>query len=235
MTESSALRRVIRQISDKSLRRKVREVVRSPQIEVDGAVHSGMPIEESPAGLYRHHSYPGGLVEHIVASAKIALALCDVVEEVYKGKVDRDLVLAGVVLHDIFKPFTYEVNGDSYLSTYLGERVDHLTLAASELVRRKFPLDLVHIICAHHGGQAGPIWPRTIEALICHLADQADSQLNGQVLRAARYLSRRAIGEEPRQLNSKQAFEVVHSKAIEGWEGARKALEKIKRRTLSLE
>jgi 7,8-dihydroneopterin 2',3'-cyclic phosphate phosphodiesterase len=226
----SPLEQVIGRIRNKDLRRKVAEVVRNPQIQIGGAVHTGIPLEASPAGLYRHHSYPGGLVEHIAASAKIALAFCDVVEEVYGGKVDRDLVLAGIILHDIFKPFTYEVNDDSYLTTYLGERLDHLTLAAAELVRRDFPLDLIHLVCAHHGGQAGPIWPKTIEALICHLTDQADSQLNGQVLRAARYLSRRVIGEEPSQLTSKEAFEVVHSKAVEGWKGARKTLEKIRRR-----
>lgn len=202
------------------------------QIQIGDAVYTGISFEDSPAGLSRHHSYPGGLVEHIAATAKIAFAFCDAVEEVYKGKVDRDLVLAGIILHDIFKPFTYEVNDGSYLTTHLGERLDHLTLAVAELVRRDFPLDLIHIVCAHHGGQAGPIWARTLEALICHLADQADSQLNGQVLRAARYLSRRVIGEEPSQFTSKEAFEVIRSKAVEGWEGARMTLEKIRQRRL---
>ena len=97
----------------------------------------------------------------------------------------------------------------------LAERLDHLTLAVSELIRRGFPLNLIHIVCAHHGGTAGPIWPRTTEALVCHLADVTDSRLNGEVLRAARYLSRTATGEELHIGTSKEAFEIVRSKQRE--------------------
>ena len=77
------------------------------------------------------------------------------------------------------------------------------------------------------------MWPRTVEALICHLADQADSRLSGDVLRAARYLSRTATGEELVLLTSKETFEIVHSKTVEGWEGVSKAVEKIKRKRQS--
>jgi hypothetical protein len=47
------------------------------------------------------------------------------------------------------------------------------------------------------------------------------------VLRAARYLSRTATGEELHISTSKEAFEIVHSKVIEGWDGVRKTVEKI--------
>ncbi len=230
----SRLKKVISKIKGKSLRKKVVELVENPSIEIDGGVHTGMPLDAAPAGLSRHHSYPGGLIEHIVGATGIALALCDVVEKVYCGKVDRDLVLAGIVLHDIFKPLTYEMVEDgSYRMTPLAERIDHLTLIVAELVRRGFSLDLTHIVCAHHGGQVGPIWPRTVEALICHLADLTDSRLNGEVLRAARYLSRDATGEELERINSKEAFGIVHSKVVNGWEGVRKAVEKIRRDRLN--
>ena len=230
---SSHLRRIINLIKNKNLREKVAKIIENPQIKIGGAAYSGLSLETSPAGLSRHHSYPGGFVEHTVATAEIALKLCDVTEKVYGGKVNRDFVLAGVVLHDIFKPVTYKVEGEGYSTTHLGERLDHLTLITSELIRRGFPLDLVHIVCAHHGGQAGPMWPRTVEALICHLADQADSRLNGDVLRAARYLSRTATDEELTLMTSKEAFEIVHSKTVEGWEGVNKAVEKIKRKRRS--
>lgn len=232
MVRKSRLKQIVNLIRDRKLREKVMEIVEDPKVEIDGTIYSGLPLETSPAGLSRHHSYPGGFVEHIVSTTEIGLKLCDVAEKVYRGKVNHDLVVAGTVLHDIFKPLTYEVEGESYSTTVLGERLDHLTLITAELIRRDFPLDLIHVVCAHHGGQAGPMWPRTLEALICHLADQADSQLNGEVLRAARYLSRRATGEEL-GLNSKEAFEIVHSKAVEGWSGVSKAVEKIKRKRQS--
>jgi len=227
------LKKIVDKIRDKSLREKVAQLIENPTIKIEEEVYVGLPLETSPAGMSRHHSYPGGLIEHVVAMSEVALTLCDVIERVYHGKVDRDLVLSGVVLHDIFKPLIYEVgeNG-TYEATSLAERLDHLTLIVSEMVRRSFPLNLIHIVCAHHGGDAGPMWPRTVEALVCHLADVTDSRLNGEVLRAARYLSREATGEELDRLTSKEAFEIVHSKVVEGWDGVKKAVERIRQSRL---
>ena len=228
------LKKIVNKIKDKSLRSKVAELLEKPSMEIDGKVYVGLSLESSPAGISRHHSYPGGFVEHVVSTTEVALTLCDVVKKVYRGKVDRDLVVSGALLHDIFKPLTYQVekNG-TYRSTPLAERLDHLTLIVSELVRRDFPLNLIHIVCAHHGGKAGPIWPRTIEALICHLADITDSRLNGEVLRAARYLSKEATGEELDIVSSKEAFEIVRSKAVEGWDAVKKSVEKMRQRRLN--
>jgi len=225
------LKKFVNKIKDETLREKVVQFLENPTIEIDGKVYTGMPLDVSPAGMSHHHSYPGGFIEHVVATTEIALNLCNIIERVYHGKVDRDLVISGAILHDIFKPLTYEVeeNG-TYRATPLAERLDHLTLIVSEMVRRGFPLDLIHIVCAHHGGEAGPIWPRTIEALVCHLADITDSRLNGEVLRAARYLSREATGEELDIASSKEAFEVVHSKVVEGWDGVKRAVEQIRQK-----
>ena len=227
------LEKLVNKIRDETLREKVVQFLENATIEIGGKVYTGMPLESSPAGMSRHHSYPGGFIEHVVATTEIALNLCNIVKAVYHGKVDKDLVTSGTILHDIFKPLTYEVkeNG-TYGATPLAERLDHLTLIVSEMVRRGFPLDLIHIVCAHHGGEAGPIWPRTIEALVCHLADITDSRLNGEVLRAARYLSREATGEELDIVSSKEAFEVVHSKVVEGWDGVKKTVEKVRRKRL---
>jgi len=217
-------------IHDKKLREKVINLLDNPTFEINGKKYSGPSLDVSPAGLSHHHCYSGGYVEHIISTANLALAMCNSVEKVYHGKVNRDLVIAGILLHDIFKPATYEVNENgSYSSARLADYMDHLSLAISELVRRGFPLELVHIVSAHHGNY-GPIRPHTIEALICHLADLMDSRLNGDILNAAFYLTRKAVGEELRGLTSKEAFEIVYSKAVEGWEGVAKTVEKIKRK-----
>ncbi len=227
------LEKLVNKIKDEALREKVTQFLENPAIEIGGKIYTGMPLDISPAGISRHHSYPGGFIEHIVATTEIALNLCNIINRVYRGKVDRDMVVSGTILHDIFKPLTYQVDqNESYRSTALAERLDHLTLIVSEMVRRGFPLNLIHIVCAHHGGQAGPIWPRTIEALVCHLADVTDSRLNGEVLRAARYLSREATGEELDILSSKEAFDVVHSKVVGGRDGVKKTVEKIRRKRL---
>jgi putative nucleotidyltransferase with HDIG domain len=223
------IKALVDKIRDKELRKKVIELLENPVFEVGGKVYSGLPLEVSPAGLSHHHCYPGGYVEHIISTTNLALALCNSVEKVYHGKVNRDLVVAGILLHDIFKPVTYTVNEDgSYGTTSLADYMDHLSIVISELVRRGFPLELIHVISAHHG-EYGPIRPHTIEALICHLADLMDSRLNGEVLNAAAYLVRKAVGEELPGLTSKEAFEIIHSKAVEGWEGVAKIVEKMKK------
>jgi len=229
----SRLKKIVDKIVDESLREKVAQFIENPTIEIGGEVYGGLPLEISPAGISRHHSYPGGFIDHVVSTTEIALNLCNIIKRVYHGRVDKDLVISGTILHDIFKPLTYQVeeNG-TYTSTPLAERLDHLTLIVSEMVRRGFPLDLIHIVCAHHGGEAGPIWPRTVEALVCHLADVTDSRLNGEMLRAARYLSREVTGEELERLTSKEAFDVVDSKVVEGWDGVKKTVEKIRRSRL---
>lgn len=227
------LKKIVDKIGDKSLRDKVAAFIENPTIEIEGKVYSGLPLDVSPAGLSHHHGYSGGFIEHISATAEIALTLCNVVKKVYQGKIDRDIVVAGVILHDIFKPLTYVAreNG-TYGITPLGERLDHLTLIVSELVRRGFPLNLVHIVASHMGWQGSPIGPRTVEALVVHLADLADSKLNGEVLRAAQFLSREPAGIELGQLTAQEAFEIVNAKTTQGWEGVGKAVERIRERRL---
>jgi len=227
------LKRVVDKIGDRSLREKVTTFIENPTIEIEGKVYSGLTLDVSPAGVSHHHSYAGGFIEHVSSTTEIALTLCNVAKKVYHGKINRDLVVAGVILHDILKPLTYVVreNG-TYGITPLAERLDHLTLIVSELVRRGFPLDLVHIVASHMGWQHSPIGPRTAEALVVHLADVADSRLNGEVLRAAHFLSRESTGMELERLTAKEAFEIVDAKTKQGWEGVRKTIERIRQRRL---
>lgn len=157
----------------------------------------------------------------------MALALCDVVEEVYGGRVDRDIVVAGVLLHDVFKPVTYSLGkGGRFGSGGLGEFLDHNSLVIAELIRRDFPVEVVHAVAASHG-EYGPIRPHSVEALICHLADYTDSRLNGEVLSAASFLMRKHVGQELFGLSSKEAFEIVNTKNAEGESGVAKAFKKI--------
>lgn len=222
------LKSLVNKIRERRLRRRVEELLTNPTFEVDGKTYSGLPLDVSPAGLSHHHCYPGGYIEHVVSTSNLAMALCDSVEKVYNGKVNRDLVAAGVLLHDIFKPITYAVNKNgSYSPTSIADSLDHSSLAISELVRRGFPLELVHIVGAHHGDY-GPVKPRTIEALICHLADLMDSRLNGEVLGAAAFLARKATGEDLPRLTAQEAFEIISAKAAYGLDGVAKTVKDMK-------
>jgi len=210
------------EITDDELRATVLGFLRDPPMEMDAPA---LPIGVCPAGAYQHHCYCGGLVEHTLSVARLCMTLCDVVEELYGGGVDRDLVLAGAILHDIMKVYCYEEAGDGrYRTSDLGGLVDHMSLMIAEMHRRGLPMELVHVIAGHHG-EAGATKPKTVEALIVSVADQADSDLNGKLLRAAEYLLRRSGVPRPSMGSAKEALDVVGVKSRDGWEGLRRMLD----------
>ncbi|MEM2320305.1 MAG: HD domain-containing protein [Candidatus Bathyarchaeia archaeon] len=228
MSIDPRLMEIINRIRDESLRRKMLDLLSDISVRLGGREFTGLPLAESPASRAHHHSYPGGLIDHILSMVNIGLALCDSVENVYGGEVNRDYVVCGVILHDIFKPLTYGMKSDgTYIFSQLGERIDHLTLIVSELLNRDFPIDLVHVVASSHG-QGSPISPKTIEALICHIADETDSRLNGEILNAAKYLVRETTGETWERMDSKTAMKIIAQKARGGWEGLRAWIESIK-------
>ena len=107
--------------------------------------------------------------------------------------------------------------------------MDHLTLIVSELIERGFPMEIVHAVAAHHG-RNGPSSPRTIEALICYLADSTDAALNGEVLDAARFLIGKYTGEQVGQLSAEEAFAIVQTKQTSDGAEVKDLFEKMKLR-----
>lgn len=218
---------IVNKIQNKELRRRVHKLLENPSVKIGDRTYSGLPVDKAPASVWYHHNYPGGFIEHTVALYHLCMSLSRIVQEVYRCRVDKDLVICGVLLHDIFKPATYLERGNGrYGRSGLAERLDHLTLASAELIRRGFPLEVVHVVAASHGRQYGPIGPMTIEALICHLGDYTEAKLNGEMLSAARFMMREITGEEPQTLTGKEAFTIVRTKTDKGWEGLRQYLHK---------
>ena len=213
------LDRLVEAIGDEGLRGMVREMLAVPDIDLGGA---RLAFDEAPGGAYVHHAYEGGLLQHTLAVANISLTMCDLVEGVYGGEVDRDVVLAGALIHDVMKCYAYApVGGGRFRTSALGERVDHLTLMVAEMYRRGFPLDLIHVVASHHGEQS-PVRPKSLEALIVSIADLADSEFSRQSLRAAEYLVRESTGRRGYFSSSERALELLRVKAREGWEGVRR-------------
>ena len=207
--------RLAGEIRDEGLREKVDSLLRDPEIDLEGSM---LEFEEAPGGAYVHHAYEGGLLEHTVAMTRICVTMCDLVEQVYGGKVDRDIVLAGALVHDVMKRYAYSRVGRFFKTSPLGEQVDHLTLLVSELLKRGFPLDVVHVAAAHHGDQS-PVKPKTLEALIVSIADLADSEFSRKSLRAAEHLVRETTGQRTKFGSSREVMELLGLKAKEGWEG----------------
>jgi 3'-5' exoribonuclease len=136
----------------------------------------------APAAMSYHHAYLGGLLEHVLSLIRVADRVCD-----HYTELRRDLIVAGLVLHDIGKieELSYKA-GIRY--TTRGQLLGHITIGVemvSERIRAipDFPADLkdqlLHIILSHHGElQFGsPKEPLFPEALVVHYLDNLDSKL----------------------------------------------------------
>ncbi len=163
-----------RQVSNPPLRALLLAILEDPSI--------ADRYRQAPAATSFHHAYLGGLVEHVHS----LLALGDRVVDHYPS-LDRDLIVAGLILHDLGKvdELTYH-RGLRY--TTRGKLLGHIALGV-EIVRDKaraipdFPLELwdrlEHIILSHHGKLefGSPKEPAFPEALVVHYLDDLDSKL----------------------------------------------------------
>jgi 3'-5' exoribonuclease len=138
----------------------------------------------APAAKLNHHAYLGGLMEHTVAVAD----LCDFVGQQY-GRVDRDLLLAAALLHDVGKTgeLAFQTAFDfTDAGRLLGHVIQGVTLVSEKAKElRSFPeaklQQLLHCIVSHHGELewGSPKRPKTIEALILHHVDNLDAKVKG--------------------------------------------------------
>ena len=137
---------------------------------------------EAPAAKQLHHAWLGGLLEHVVS----LLTLADRVAPHYP-LLDRDLLLTGVVLHDLGKirELTWEMGFDY---TIEGVLLGHIQMGA-EMVQKaidslpEFPPRLktlvVHMILSHHGKLefGSPKLPMIPEALVLNFLDDLDAKM----------------------------------------------------------
>lgn len=144
-------------------------------------------LARSPAGVKQHHAYAGGLLEHVVSLLRIA----DRVAPLY-ADLDRDLLLVGVLFHDLGKTVELESErGFSY--TDAGQLLGHVLLGL-EIVEEKItaveqqagmPFDeetatrIKHMVASHHGEYefGAPKLPMTLEAVALHHIDQLDARM----------------------------------------------------------
>jgi len=144
-------------------------------------------LKRAPAAEKLHHAYLGGLLEHTLSVAEAAVLLAR-----HYPKLDRDLLLFGVLWHDIGK--TRELHyAESFGYTDAGKLVGHLVqgvLMLQEKIRQvraagtEFPEELAHVlrhlVLAHHGEHefGSPKLPMTAEAFALHHLDNLDAKLH---------------------------------------------------------
>ncbi len=153
------------------------------RLAAETLAHWGGALREHPAAKAMHHAYRGGLLEHVVSMAELAVKVCD-----HYRDLDRDLILLGVLFHDLGKIRELGVMPSSDY-TLEGRLVGHVVIGRDLLLERcaaiaDFPADLrlqlEHLVLSHQGKRefAAAVEPMTAEALALHFIDDLDAKLN---------------------------------------------------------
>ncbi len=140
-------------------------------------------IKIHPASMILHHAFRGGLLEHIHSMLNIADGICKNYSEL-----DRDLVISGILLHDIGKLVELEP-GLATTYTDSGNFIGHIVLGRDILLKAiskidDFPellkLKMEHMILSHQGKLEwqSPKEPMFLEALVVYYIDEIDTRIN---------------------------------------------------------
>ncbi|MCA8986122.1 MAG: HD domain-containing protein [Planctomycetaceae bacterium] len=144
-------------------------------------------LKQAPAGIKAHHAYLGGLLEHIVNLMHAGNAIVP-----FYPSVNRDLLLAGIFLHDLGKirelgydgTFVYSDEGQLIGHLIIGiemlnEKLAHASRDGHDLAEETV-LRLKHMIASHHGTYefGSPKLPMTPEAVVLHHLDNIDAKVN---------------------------------------------------------
>ena len=145
--------------------------------------------KRAPAARSMHHACIGGLLEHVSSVVKLAVLVSS-----HYDDIDRDLLVSGVLLHDLGK-IRELTSGPSFEYTDEGRLLGHIAIGSAWIGRRcdeisGFPPRLksllLHMVLSHHGKLefGSPQVPQFAEALALHYIDDLDSKL--EAMRAER-------------------------------------------------
>ncbi len=134
-----------------------------------------------PAGVSVHHEYSSGLLMHLTSMAELG----DFLAKKY-APVNRDLLITGILLHDIGKivelegPVVYHYSTEGKLLGHISIMVAEIRMAAQELgITSETPVLLEHMVLSHHDKPefGSPISPMIKEALLLTYIDNLDSKM----------------------------------------------------------
>jgi 3'-5' exoribonuclease len=140
-------------------------------------------LRRAPCTRSGHHAYLGGLLEHTVAVATLALETCAL-----HPRLNSDLLICAAILHDLGKTLEFELGAEIRLSE-AGSLIGHVALGQQLLVERAaridgFPADKLnavsHCLLAHHGVESLPGRRfRSAEALALFRLNSLDAGIKG--------------------------------------------------------
>ncbi|MFT4303625.1 MAG: 3'-5' exoribonuclease YhaM family protein [Candidatus Woesearchaeota archaeon] len=135
-------------------------------------------FKECPAAMYIHHGWIHGLLEHTVDVCKIAQTTAET-----HPKLNRDLLIAGALLHDIGKIREFELT-TSIRATPEAVFVGHVTIGVDMIQRKmdelntpkELQMKLIHMILTHMGDYGSSKTHSIPEAVALHHCDQVSAQ-----------------------------------------------------------
>lgn len=141
----------------------------------------------APAARRIHHQYAGGLLEHTISVASLCRQTCELYPEL-----NRDLVVAGALVHDMGKveelkfkaAAEYTPAGRMLGHIYIGSEIlaYHINQIRSEgeYFPEQLELMLKHMILSHHGQLefGSPVKPLYPEAFLLHMMDNLDAKMH---------------------------------------------------------
>lgn len=175
----SETKAILRTIKDPNLLQLIKKFVEDERLVA--------AYKKAPAAMQLHHAYLGGLLEHTLNVLELGKLVCP-----RYPRINRDLVLAGIFLHDVGKSAELSYETSFGYSDY-GQLVGHIVIAAIWIERKiteveaetgkPFPTALrellLHVVLAHHGKYefGSPRLPAIPEAMLIHLLDNVDAKL----------------------------------------------------------
>ncbi|HWX52247.1 MAG TPA: HD domain-containing protein [Solirubrobacteraceae bacterium] len=169
--------------------RELLETVQEPHLRMllervfaeDSELWAGYRV--APAAKYYHQAYRHGLLEHCLGVAQAVSAI----SSTFPG-IDRDVAVAGALLHDIGKLEAYTEDPQKIELTDAGKLHGEIALGYYRIRRAieeidGFPPELAqavgHIILSHHGTMehGSPVVPCTREATLVHMVDNLGGRL----------------------------------------------------------
>ena len=154
-------------IKDETLREQVIETW------IDGLERGGWTPEDvarMPFTLAKKGS--ASFAQHVRRVTKICAAVSDPFDEIYNGvdlKLDRDLLLAGALLHDVGKLVEMEEVDGAFRKSADGKLVRHAFSGVALADAHGLPAAVQHMIGTH--SKEGDPFKRIPESIICHFAD----------------------------------------------------------------
>jgi 3'-5' exoribonuclease len=140
-------------------------------------------FRQAPAAKHYHQAYAGGLLEHTLSVAQAVSASAN-----FFPGIDREIAVAGALLHDIGKTEAYNDDPLAIELTDAGRLEAEIPLGYYKVRREIERIDgfdpdlaqaILHIILSHHGQleHGSPVVPATREATLVHAIDNLGGKL----------------------------------------------------------